>query len=87
MQIYRSTFGRSRCEIFLHQYGGTRVIAAWALLIRPDGRLDPLSGEDGRAVQARADNFEDALVAMKRRLVVLLGEESVGPETDGHSGP
>ena len=82
MQVYRSTFGQTYCEVFLHQSGrDPGGISAWALGVRSDGRLDPLVGGDGRFVQVRADTFSDALAVMKRRLVALLGDEHIGPDT------
>lgn len=82
MHIHRLTFGQSHCEIVLHQSGAeTNAVTAFALSVRPDGRLDPVVGEDGRFVQVRAETFSDALSVMKRRLVSLLGDERIDPDS------
>ena len=76
MEICRATFGERTCEIVLDRTrAGPRLVVAWALGIRSDGKLEPLYGERGEILREYADSSSDALAAIRRRLIALFGEE------------
>lgn len=77
MDYYRATFGGHHCEIAVgpSNSGDSDPVVAWALLVRPDGRLDPIYGERGAFLREYARLPADALSAMRRRLISLFGEE------------
>lgn len=76
METCRATFGERNCEIAIARTAaGPCPVVAWALGVRSDGKLEPLYGERGKILREYANSSSDALAAIRRRLIVLLGAE------------
>lgn len=76
MQIYRAKFGGHDCEIVVGLcHSSPSQVVAWALELRAGGKHEPLYDERGTIVREYADTHANAVASMRRRLLVLLGEE------------
>ena len=69
----RDTFGGRSCEIVMCASADHGAVVAWALFVRPDGRLDPVYNERGTLVREYAETAAGAEAAVRQRLIALLG--------------
>lgn len=73
---FRSVFGNVECEIGAER-SDTAGFIAWALQVKPEGRLDPLFDKRGVLVFSSGSTPELAVEEVRRRLVATLGAERV----------
>ena len=79
MQIYRARFGGSLCEIAAGSLcSNPGRVVAWALLVKSNGRLEPILDGRGRMLRTHASSLDEAIDSMRRLLVTLLGDEARG---------
>lgn len=79
MQIYRARFGGSLCEIAAGSLrSNPERVVAWALLVKSNGRLEPILDGRGRMLRTHASSLDEAIDSMRRLLVTLLGDEARG---------
>jgi hypothetical protein len=77
----RSFFGNVECEIGVERSESAGFVA-WALQVKPVGRLDPLFDKRGVLVLASGATAGSAVEEVRRRLVATFGPERVvAPET------
>ena len=74
----RTWFGSVECELGVARSSDSGY-AAWALSVRSDGQLSPLSDKHGNLLLTRAETAEAALAALRERMTAAFGVERGAP--------
>jgi hypothetical protein len=78
----RTWFGQVGCDLSVAR-SSEKGYVAWALSVRSDGQLMPLSDKQGHLLLLRRETAPAAMQALRERMAVVFGaERDPAPDTD-----